>query len=374
MDLVRHRPLGAIQIWRFVPLAAVLVVVARAGTLPAGAQPCNTEDGNIAYSVNYNAVAYGEITVCNQAENIDPEAVLHAIDAWNNMIGKSLFTTGCPPYTGIVIVDVEEGGCGEGVACTSYPTQESPVFLQIGVTPTLKGYPLDSQKHVAVHEIGHNLGFAHWPACDAVMDGTTCGYKFLQPTSVDADNYEKAYWVEAVTNLTGSSPSPGAVSLTWSPVNSAGEELCNEKDFAVFRWNRSTGWYDIYVASGPKDSSGVGFAGQPQGGQCYAVWSMTDARAFSFAGYRVTPVSVRPGGPCGNADSDGDVDAVDALFGLKYVVGSAQGGNTCLPGSPLVCLPHSDVTGDGSVDAVDVLFILQHVVGLRPQLCVCPTS
>jgi hypothetical protein len=65
--------------WRLVPLAAV--VLALAGVPPAAAQPCNTEDGNIAYCVNYNGVRYGEIYVCNLAENVEPEAVLYAMDA-----------------------------------------------------------------------------------------------------------------------------------------------------------------------------------------------------------------------------------------------------------------------------------------------------
>lgn len=83
------------HIRRFAPLVAV--VLALSGTPPAAAQPCNTQNGNIPYCVNYNGVAYGEISVCDQGDNIDHDAVLYAIDAWNNMIGKSLFTSGCPP-------------------------------------------------------------------------------------------------------------------------------------------------------------------------------------------------------------------------------------------------------------------------------------
>jgi len=72
---------------------------------------------------------------------------------------------------------------------------------------------------------------------------------------------------------------------------------------------------------------------------------------------------------CGDADSDGDVDAVDALFVLQYVVGMRQGDNTCQADTGVICLPSSDVDSDQDVDAVDSLFILQHVVGLRPVLC-----
>lgn len=94
---------------RFLPLVAALLALASAP--PAAAEVCNTKDGNIWDCVNYNGVGYGEIPVCNLAENVDPDAVLYAMDAWNNMIDKPIFTTGCPTYTGIVIVDVEEGYC-----------------------------------------------------------------------------------------------------------------------------------------------------------------------------------------------------------------------------------------------------------------------
>ncbi|UCH87651.1 MAG: hypothetical protein JSU97_04520 [Dehalococcoidia bacterium] len=102
----------ALRIRRLIPLVAVLIALASAQ--PAAAEPCNTEDGNIPYCVNYNGVGYGEISVCNQADNVEPDAVLYGMDAWNNIIGKTLFTSGCPPYTGIVIVDREEGFCGDG--------------------------------------------------------------------------------------------------------------------------------------------------------------------------------------------------------------------------------------------------------------------
>jgi CSLREA domain-containing protein len=73
-------------------------------------------------------------------------------------------------------------------------------------------------------------------------------------------------------------------------------------------------------------------------------------------------------GPCGDAN----VDAVDALFVLQYVVGLRPGDNACVPGSGTVCLLNSGVDCDADVDAVDALFILQFVVYLRPELCACP--
>jgi hypothetical protein len=305
------------QMRRLLPLAAVLLALAAAP--PAAGQPCNTEDGNIEYCVNYNAVGYGEISVCNQAENVEPAAVLYAMNAWNSMIGKSLFTSGCPPYSGIVIVDREEGFCGympDGSpywACTLYPGQEGPVFLPIYVTPIVGVQTLTLQKSVIGHEMGHDLGFAHWDTDPAVSIMHPFALAFTDPQPVDADNYEKAYWVEAVTNLSGSAPSPGAVSLTWNPVNSAGEELCNEKEFSVWRWNPSTAWYDIYVATGGQDSTGVSFGGQPYCVQWYAVWSMTEARSSSFGGYGEIPVAVRGSG--GDSDGDDFADWVEVCIG-----------------------------------------------------------
>jgi hypothetical protein len=74
-------------------------------------------------------------------------------------------------------------------------------------------------------------------------------------------------------------------------------------------------------------------------------------------------------GLVGNVDCDQDVDAVDALFILQYVVGLRSVTNQCpLPAGTLY-LPAADAQCDNDVDAVDALFVLQHVVGLRPELC-----
>ena len=71
----------------------------------------------------------------------------------------------------------------------------------------------------------------------------------------------------------------------------------------------------------------------------------------------------------GDANGDGEVDAVDAMFILQYVVGLREGSEQCPPSPGEICLPLSDADCDGDVDAVDALFVLQHVVGLRPVLC-----
>ena len=65
----------------------------------------------------------------------------------------------------------------------------------------------------------------------------------------------------------------------------------------------------------------------------------------------------------GDVGCDDDVDAVDALFVLRYVAGLQSGA---------ACMAAGDADCDGDIDAVDALFILRHVAGLPvslPQGC-----
>jgi hypothetical protein len=73
----------------------------------------------------------------------------------------------------------------------------------------------------------------------------------------------------------------------------------------------------------------------------------------------------------GDADGDGNVDAVDAMFILQYIVALRVGSEQCPAPPGEVCLPLSDGDCDGDADAVDALFVLQYVVGLRAELG-CP--
>jgi len=74
----------------------------------------------------------------------------------------------------------------------------------------------------------------------------------------------------------------------------------------------------------------------------------------------------------GDADGNGKVDAVDAMFILQYVVGLRAGSDQCPAPPGEICLHLSDADCDDDVDAVDALFVLQYVVGLRPELCPGP--
>jgi uncharacterized repeat protein (TIGR01451 family) len=93
---------------------------------------------------------------------------------------------------------------------------------------------------------------------------------------------------------------------------------------------------------------------------------VADSAAF------IDNLRIHTGGPsCGDVQCDGDVDAVDALFILQYVVGLRDGSNECPPPPETMYLPACDVDCDYDCDAVDALFVLQYVVGIRPELCVC---
>jgi uncharacterized repeat protein (TIGR01451 family) len=91
----------------------------------------------------------------------------------------------------------------------------------------------------------------------------------------------------------------------------------------------------------------------------------TEPDNFDCTGHTVTVQA------CGDVNCDGDVDAVDALFILQYVVGLRDGSNECPAPAGAMYLPACDVDCDYDCDAVDALFVLQYVVGIRPDLCVC---
>ena len=63
---------------------------------------------------------------------------------------------------------------------------------------------------------------------------------------------------------------------------------------------------------------------------------------------------------CGDANGDGQVDIVDALFIAQQTVGLRSG---------LPCPGQGDVRENNAVDIVDALFIAQFTVGSRPILC-----
>jgi len=175
----------AVRVIRVLAVVALLAVLLGPSDGASG-QSCNHHDGNVELSVNYNAVGYGVISVCNMSANIDGQAVQHAMQAWNDMVGKPLLTNDCRAPTGVWITDVESGSCGD-VACADRPWQETPLLLGIYVEPAAHGWSLDCQKSLIVHEMGHNLGFSHWPVCNSVMHATLCDCDFLEPAGPRQD-------------------------------------------------------------------------------------------------------------------------------------------------------------------------------------------
>jgi hypothetical protein len=61
-------------------------------------------------------------------------------------------------------------------------------------------------------------------------------------------------------------------------------------------------------------------------------------------------------------DCSGALNAVDALYVLRHVVG--------LPGDP-VCMARGDTGCDGEIDATDALRILRHVAGIASLAASC---
>ena len=61
----------------------------------------------------------------------------------------------------------------------------------------------------------------------------------------------------------------------------------------------------------------------------------------------------------GDADCNGEVNAIDAALVLQLVAGVVES---------LSCQANADVNGDGNVDAIDAALILQFTAGLVEQL------
>jgi SagB-type dehydrogenase family enzyme len=95
---------------------------------------------------------------------------------------------------------------------------------------------------------------------------------------------------------------------------------------------------------------------------------LPDAPGSAAPDYGLLAAAIPAGVDC-DVDCNDDVDAVDALFILQYVVRARQASDQCPPPEDSLYLPAGDVHCDGDVDALDGLFVLQHVVGLRPELC-----
>lgn len=261
---------------------AVLVAVLAALSVQSALAICNNSDGDSLY-VNYAAVLYGSVPMCNQG-TLPTGVVDYANQGWNDIIGKNVLWRGCLDY-GVLIVDRDDGFCGwtwidgdpgywsPNPACSMMPSyQRVPELLTVAVVQSLVQGDESSQRHFLGHEQGHTLGFLGDTAippynCDSIM--AYCGWA-EKPTLFDEVNYYNAYMAEEVTSLTGVSSSPARVDLTWNQINRWGETLCNESGFTVLHGQE-------VEASLPKDSEVAVLNGEPYGEQNFSVRTLTQA-------------------------------------------------------------------------------------------------
>jgi len=165
----------------------------------------------------------------------------------------------------------------------------------------------------------------------------------------------------------------------WDSDESLGDTIGTDRDILVSRSTDNGASWTAPAALNTNAASDSGGDFRPQvatdgGGNWLAVWwSWDDLGGTIGTDYDILYSRWSPlDADCGNVDCDDDVDAVDALFILQYVVGLRLPSDQCPPPEGHLYLPAGDVDCDADVDAVDALFVLQHVVGLRPELCVCP--
>jgi len=259
-------------------------------------------DGNMPNSVNYWIVEPDQIRVCDLGTLATTAQIDAALNIWNTGIGRSpaIAVQSCA-NPGVEISDEVEGTCpdsplGEALACAIPPTVDSPVALYIHLEPDAYDYGESGLISVIAHEFGHNLGFDHVAGADCrdtIMAPELCtGDPLLNLTAIDQTNYHNGYHVDAVASPSGSSPSAGAVSLSWNPAN-----LHNEMDFSIWRLdNPSPGWN--FVTSVGKNAAGASFGGEPSGLQTYGIYPRTSADVSHYYGDgQMVQVNVTGAGP-----------------------------------------------------------------------------
>jgi len=258
--------------------------------------------GNIIDEVNYNSVLDGQISVCNQSVGLSDDVLAWGVQQWNEAIGKNIFVVDCTGTWEVTVWDVpnypDQGWrCPAGApACGDNPKVQDRTQLGLYVTPVGAGYSLDDQEALAVHELGHNLGFDHWPysgSCVSIMHSHFCIYDFPtpEPQPVDEQNYYTAYHVDAVSGFAGSSPSPGVVNFTWNP-----SAIHNEREFTI--WRNPSSWQ--WVGGTGKDGSYLSASGQPEGLQTYCLYPNTLALPEYWGNSACDDVTVQ--GESGGAD------------------------------------------------------------------------
>jgi len=241
--------------------------------------------GNIIDEVNYNGVLDGQIRVCNQSTGLPNDALAWGVLQWNEAVGKSIVVVDCGGTRGVTVLDEPLGGlCGNAPACADNPKVQQRTQLGLYVTPLGAGYLLDDQQAFTVHELGHNLGFDHWPysgTCVSIMHFHDCIYTSLapEPQQTDINNYATAYTVDPPSGLSGTSPAVGQVNLSWNA-----SQIFNEASFAIYSAPQGTSNW-VIVGSAGQDQGSKTLTGQAGGPYQFAVGGWTGAYCGAYGGY-----------------------------------------------------------------------------------------
>lgn len=236
--------------------------------------------------MNHNAVLDGQVRVCDLSTHMSAGLDAHAVLQWNEAIGAAILTVDCSTtggYRGVTITDVQAGDCGYDTsnppkpkpACASFPPDQNRVDLGQWWTPvpTTDEYTPAQKQTIAVHELGHNLGFKHYLG-DSIMDdrGSPFGpYRYTEPQPIDITNYHTAYIPPAPT-VSGSAGAPGQVQLSWT------DNSWNEESFAIYRDN-------VWVAVAARNTSSLLLTSQPPGSHLYKMGGFTRADCFGTGGF-----------------------------------------------------------------------------------------
>ncbi len=262
-----------------------------------------TRKGNIIGEVNYNSVLYSRLSVCDQSTKLSSDAVNWAIQRWNNAIGQTILTADCSGTPNLTIYDTvpqpQQGAmCQAGaLACTQNPWYQYPQSLTMYVV--VQEDTLPEQDVVAVHEVGHALGFAHWfVACgqsimETCEDPLCCNvFEFITPTATpqpqlqDITNYSTAYSVDPPVSVSATSPAPGQLNVSWDP-----SQIFNEGEFAIWIAPQNTSNWSL-AGTAAQDASSKTLTGLTPGPFQVAVGGWTGAYGAAYGGYGGKSASV----------------------------------------------------------------------------------